>query len=147
VFVVDSNNDRVESFASDGTYIKSVGTTGSGIGQFRSPCGMAFAPDGSVFVTDTGNHRVEKFGQPGPLSQFAIGAPSAPTSGSPQKITVTAMDAAGDVISDYSGSPSWSDAHAQLTGSPAAFSGWVGTNTVTVASLCTLSGSPYRMAR
>ena len=133
VFVVDGNNDRVESFAPDGTYINSFGAAGSGNGRFRSPWGVAFASAGSFFVTDTANNRVEKFGQPGPLSQFAIAVPARPVSGSPQTITVTAMDASGDVIGDYSGSPSWSDTGGQLSGAPAAFSGGVSRNAVTFA--------------
>jgi DNA-binding beta-propeller fold protein YncE len=38
------------------------GTTGSGDGQFNSPRGIAVDSSGNIYVADTGNHRVQKFG-------------------------------------------------------------------------------------
>ena len=32
-----------------------------GDGQFNAPAGVAVASDGSVYVTDSGNHRIQKF--------------------------------------------------------------------------------------
>lgn len=55
---------------SKGTYVESWGKAGSGDGQFdlndhlQSPDGfgaIAFAPDGSFYVGDVGNHRIEAF--------------------------------------------------------------------------------------
>ena len=37
------------------------GTSGTGDGQFYWPWGVAVAPDGSVYVADTFNHRIQKF--------------------------------------------------------------------------------------
>jgi hypothetical protein len=57
-------------FSPDGKYLESWGTAGTGPGQFdfsdhaQTPDGfgaIAFAPDGSFFVGDTGNHRIERF--------------------------------------------------------------------------------------
>ncbi len=57
-------------FGSDGTYRESWGTTGSGPGEFNFlttdihpvPFGwVAFAPNGSFYVMDTGNNRVQAF--------------------------------------------------------------------------------------
>jgi NHL repeat len=54
----------------DGKYLESWGTPGKGDGQFdfsdHQPSAdgfgaIAFAPDGSFFVSDVGNHRVQKF--------------------------------------------------------------------------------------
>ena len=46
-----------------------------GNGQFNQPYGLAFDALGRVFVTDKGNHRVEKFGSiPTPTRQPAWGA-------------------------------------------------------------------------
>ncbi len=39
----------------------SWGTAGAGDGQFTTPALIAVGPDGSVYVADTGNQRVEKF--------------------------------------------------------------------------------------
>jgi predicted membrane-bound mannosyltransferase/DNA-binding beta-propeller fold protein YncE len=70
-YVADSRNNRVEHFAADGTFLHAWGTyanaeTGDApIGTFYEPWGIAVAPDGSVYVTDTWNHRVEKFSADG----------------------------------------------------------------------------------
>jgi len=71
IYVADSGNDRVVVFASDGTFIRSWGSTckldtgegcaGEGRGQFNEPWGIAVGADGSVYVSDTWNHRVQKF--------------------------------------------------------------------------------------
>ena len=38
-----------------------IGSAGGGQGQFVSPHGVALAPDGSIYVADSNNHRVVKF--------------------------------------------------------------------------------------
>ncbi len=57
-------------FSRDGKYLESWGTAGSGAGQLdlndhlQNPDGfgaIAFAPDGSFYVGDVGNYRIEKF--------------------------------------------------------------------------------------
>jgi uncharacterized protein (TIGR03663 family) len=40
---------------------KAFGVEGSGRGELRSPRGIAIGPDGSVYVADAGNHRIQKF--------------------------------------------------------------------------------------
>jgi len=69
VYVVDAENERVQEFSSEGKYIRQWGSVGSGNGQFgvksvwgwEGPDGIAVAPNGDVYVTDEGNHRVEEF--------------------------------------------------------------------------------------
>ncbi|MBC7228401.1 MAG: TIGR03663 family protein [Thermoflexales bacterium] len=41
--------------------VRTWGSEGSGPGQFLRPRGVAVAPDGSVYVADSGNHRIQKF--------------------------------------------------------------------------------------
>jgi DNA-binding beta-propeller fold protein YncE len=41
------------------------GGQGSGQAQFQSPRGIALGPDGSVYVADAGNHRIQKFSAAG----------------------------------------------------------------------------------
>jgi DNA-binding beta-propeller fold protein YncE len=132
VFVADTGNNRIERFAANGTYNGIWGSSGKAFGQFRSPADVGLAPDGSFYVTDSDNARVEKFGVSGALAKFVIGTPSSFTAGTAHTVTVTAEDSAGNVIGDYSGSPSWSDASGQLTGSPASFSSGESVNQVTL---------------
>jgi hypothetical protein len=42
-------------------YDNQWGTTGAGAGQFNNPYGIAVASDGSVYVSDRHNHRIQKF--------------------------------------------------------------------------------------
>jgi DNA-binding beta-propeller fold protein YncE len=49
----------VEEFSSSGALIARYGPLGSGNGQFRSPKGIVVAPNGAVYVADTGNNRVQ----------------------------------------------------------------------------------------
>ena len=46
-------------------FVRKWGTVGSEDGEFLFPKGVAVASDGSVYVTDTVNHRIQKFA-PGP---------------------------------------------------------------------------------
>jgi len=70
-------------FSGTGTYITTWGTRGSADGDFLFPQGIAFAPDGTLYVSDSSNGRIEQFsigsnsvgtwmanyGQPGKASQ------------------------------------------------------------------------------
>jgi tripartite motif-containing protein 71 len=47
------------------TYLGSVGSTGSGPGQFEHPTAVGVAPDGHVWVVDQNNNRLEEFGPSG----------------------------------------------------------------------------------
>ena len=62
----DTGNYRVQKFTSDGVYVSQWGGRGSGDGQFNfsNPYGGdGIAVDGSgfVYVTDSGNYRIQKF--------------------------------------------------------------------------------------
>ncbi len=61
VYVVDTQNHRIQKFTSQGVYQGQWGTEGSGDGEFDEPTGVAVAPDGSVYVADTENSRIQKF--------------------------------------------------------------------------------------
>ena len=70
VWVVDSGNNRVEEFSSEGAYIKSVGSKGSGKTEFKEPKGIAFSGR-NVYVSDYGNNRIEEFSGSGTyLAEF-----------------------------------------------------------------------------
>jgi len=73
LYVMDTLNHRVQRFARDGTFIDATGERGTGDGQFADPSedsefapdgpwGIATDQDGNVYVADTWNHRIQKFG-------------------------------------------------------------------------------------
>jgi sugar lactone lactonase YvrE/4-amino-4-deoxy-L-arabinose transferase-like glycosyltransferase len=68
LYVADSRNQRIQHFAADGTLISAWGSFGETTstetaagGTFNEPWDVAVGPDGSVYVTDTWNHRIQKF--------------------------------------------------------------------------------------
>jgi predicted membrane-bound mannosyltransferase/DNA-binding beta-propeller fold protein YncE len=76
IYVADSGNNRVQVFNPDGTLLHQWGTTckidtgegclsPTGPGQFNEPWGIAVGQDGSVYVSDTWNHRIQKFSNDG----------------------------------------------------------------------------------
>jgi DNA-binding beta-propeller fold protein YncE len=65
VYVVDSENHRVQKFSAEGEFVAKWGGEGAGDGQFKTPGGIDVGPDGFVYVADTWNHRVQKFDRKG----------------------------------------------------------------------------------
>ena len=67
LYVADSNNHRIQKFDSDGKPVLTIGSysgannTNPAPGTFNEPWGVAVGPDGSVYVADTWNHRIQKF--------------------------------------------------------------------------------------
>lgn len=71
VYVADSRNHRVLHLDIEGNILNQWGTYADGVntpvgnGTFNEPWGIAVGLDGSIYVTDTWNHRVEKFSPDG----------------------------------------------------------------------------------
>jgi len=67
VFVSNGRGiDRIEVFDSQGNYIKGIGGTGSGPGQFDEPAAIAFEPGtGNLYAGDVFNNRVNVFDSQG----------------------------------------------------------------------------------
>jgi len=61
VLVADTGNKRIVIFDKDGNYITEFGSAGFDPGQFDEPVGVAVAPSGTVYVTDTWNQRIQAF--------------------------------------------------------------------------------------
>ena len=61
IFVADSSHNRVAVFSQKGELVRTIGSAGSGPGQFRYPAGVAISPDGELYVSDCGNNRVQVF--------------------------------------------------------------------------------------
>ena len=82
VYVVDAGNHRIQKFNSDGEFLKEWGEEGSEDGQFHFGVhhyeetvgemnndlyikGIAVDKDGNVYVSDSNNNRIQKFGSNG----------------------------------------------------------------------------------
>jgi DNA-binding beta-propeller fold protein YncE len=61
MWVSEMDNNRISVFTLGGVFQGSFGGTGSAHGKFRRPTGLDFDAQGRLYVTDTGNERVEVF--------------------------------------------------------------------------------------
>jgi len=52
---------RIVKIAKDGTWLKAVGTFGSGDGQFNTPHGVATDGKGQIYVADRNNNRIQVY--------------------------------------------------------------------------------------
>src|ERR1039457_3357422 len=62
IYVSDGyDNSRIVKIAKDGTWVKAVGTYGSGPNQFNTPHGIAADAQGNIYVADRGNDRIQVY--------------------------------------------------------------------------------------
>lgn len=82
VFIADSRNHRICELTPQGQVRTLAGApTGGAVGgyadgtgpqaRFAAPAGIAIAPDGSLLVADTGNHRLRRVTRTGVVTTFA----------------------------------------------------------------------------
>lgn len=71
VYVADRDNNRIQKFTSTGRFLTVLGrnggdgTAGVGSGEFNHPRGVTTDGLGNLYVADTANNRIEKFGPDG----------------------------------------------------------------------------------
>jgi len=88
LYVADTENHRIQHLAADGSVLQVWGSFADASkgaapgGTFYEPWGLAIGPDGSVFVADTWNHRIQKFTAEGKFLFMwgAFGQAETPTS-------------------------------------------------------------------
>ena len=61
LLITDTGNHRLQIMDRDGNFLDSVGQFGSQPGQFNEPVGLARGPEGSVYLADTWNGRIQQF--------------------------------------------------------------------------------------
>ena len=66
LWVADSGNGRIQQFKVDvaakkATLLKVLGSKGTGTGQFDMPTGISVAKDGTIWVADTKNSRIQSY--------------------------------------------------------------------------------------
>jgi streptogramin lyase len=62
LWIADYYNHRVRAFTTSGVSVEDLGVAGSGPGEFLFPIGIACGPDGSLYVAEEGNTRIQRFG-------------------------------------------------------------------------------------
>ena len=65
VYVAEWSNHRISIFTLEGQLIRTIGSQGSGPGQFSNPSTVAFSPDGDMYVADWSNNRIQVFNSDG----------------------------------------------------------------------------------
>ena len=61
VFVANRESHQIQVFSSSGTSLWIYGSRGTADDQFTFPQGIAFAPNGTLYVDDSGNDRIQEF--------------------------------------------------------------------------------------
>lgn len=61
LLVTDTGNHRMQVLTRDGTFLQQVGSFGSQPGQLNEPVGLAVANDGTIYLADTWNGRIQQF--------------------------------------------------------------------------------------
>ena len=60
IFVVDTSNQRVQVFDREGSYVRTLGRSGQGPGEFSFPMAVAVAGD-HLFISDSNSSRLSKW--------------------------------------------------------------------------------------
>ena len=61
LFILDRQNARIVVFDKDGHFLRSMGSSGGGPGEFQSPGSFSVSPDGAVAVFDYGKGGLVRF--------------------------------------------------------------------------------------
>ena len=97
IYVVDTNNHRIQIFNSAGTYVSKIGgVQGSGSGHFNYPYGIAIDASGKILVADSDNHRIQVFNSDGTYVS-TIGSQGT-ANGRFNNPTGIAIDASGKIL-------------------------------------------------
>lgn len=77
LYVFDNQADRIHVVGPDGEYVRTLGQSGEGPGEFRRPDGLAVMRDGRVVITDRGHRAYHIFGPDGEFERMVGFVPEA----------------------------------------------------------------------
>jgi sugar lactone lactonase YvrE len=60
IYVVDNGHNLIQVLDRNLNYVSSFGSSGTGVGQFNSPEGLAIDSSDRVYVTDSNNNRIQR---------------------------------------------------------------------------------------
>ncbi len=131
LWVADSGNHRVQEVTSSGQFIEAIGwgvsdgkaqletctsncqagIAGTGNGQFENPFGIAVAPNGAIWVTDSQADRLQEFSSAGEyLGQIGSAGSGEGQLSDPEGVAVSSagnvwvVDAGNDRVEEFTGS-------------------------------------------
>jgi len=61
IYVLDREDESISVFTVEGRLVRSIGRAGQGPGELRGPTGLAWDPEGRLWVANVGNARFEVF--------------------------------------------------------------------------------------
>ena len=132
LWVSDPYNDRFAIFTTDGVFVEFWGGRGGGDGQFRLTRrngdgygAIAFAPDGSFYVLDVGNYRVQKFDAKRQFAKAWGSLGSGPGQYQDPVGIAVGRDGRVHILDDVRGVVETYDANGKVLGSFSAFIGGV----------------------
>jgi hypothetical protein len=110
-WVASFGGNTVNVLSADGDLVEVLGSSGTGPGEFQGPSGIAIGLDGSVYVADQANLRVQRFGEavadappPGMVSSTFSIAPNPSRSSIDLKYASATTDRPSDLsVLDVSG--------------------------------------------
>ena len=99
IYIPEYFNDRIQIFGLDGTPRRIIGGPGDGPARFDAPGGVAVAPDGTLYVADFYNQRIQQLTPDGGfIKQWGITAEAGIWSGQFNYPTDVALSADGMLI-------------------------------------------------
>ena len=72
VIVCDHHNHRLQVFTSDLVFIRQIGSQGKGNGQFLHPWDVTHDEDGNLYVTESGNSRIQAINSNGEFLRILV---------------------------------------------------------------------------
>ncbi len=75
LLVTDTGNHRMQLLDREGNFLQQIGSFGNLLGQMNEPVGLSQGPDGSIYLADTWNSRIQQFSADlVPLNEWPVDA-------------------------------------------------------------------------